>query len=188
MLMSTCVNLLPLLTEFRFVNDIPRWASLLSPHDRCLFAEIASHLWGIPIPTIMMDQGETKTFNRKKALTFLQFVVKKLVSTSGLFDHGCGSSSNGSYRLQSLRQRHFSQVNHWTAHESRLSLAEWHPLLESRGPGDLRQDVPGPLDPEENHLSVLARITTLMAGAIFGAILLYLCCKDSSRTPLLPPG
>lgn len=126
-----------------------------------------------------MDDGETKTFNRKNALVFLQSLVKELVSTSGLFDRSSGSSSSGSYRLQSLRQRHFSLMNPRKAPESLLSLAEWHPFPEPKVPRALHKDVPRPPDPDENHFSVLARITTLMAGAIFGAILIYLCCKTS---------
>lgn len=181
MLTFTGFNLLPLLTTTRFINDIPRWASLLSPDDQTLFFEITSHLWGVP--TISMDEKETNTFDREKALVFLQLLVKNLVTTSGLFEHGSGSSSSGSYRLQSLRQRHFSRTSRRDAHESKLSLAEWHPLPEPHTPGALHNDVPRPPDPEEKHFSILARITILMAGAIFGTILFYLCCKCSSRKP-----
>lgn len=129
-----------------------------------------------------MDQEGTNTFNREKTLVFLQLLVKMLVSTSGLFDHDSGSSSSGSYRLQTLRQRHSSPTNFRNEQESRRSLTEWDPFPEPQPPELVHIDVPRPPDPAEKHFSTLARITVLMAGAIFGAILFYLCCKNSSTT------
>ncbi|KAL6902628.1 ankyrin repeat-containing domain protein [Trichoderma evansii] len=167
-----------------FVNDIPRWAALLRPDDQRLFFEIASHLWGIPASTT--TQKEASNFARP--LMVLQYLVSHLVRTSGLFDHGFGNP-RGSYRLQTLRQQNLSVLRYNRSCERRLPLTEWHPL-PTQGPQEsLQTNNPSPPDPEEKQFSILARITMLMAGAIFSAILLYLCLSrygfSTLRLPIL---
>jgi hypothetical protein len=159
------------------VDDIPRWASLLSPEDRSLFCEIVSQLWGIPAESTNSEwEGP---FDRDEALSLLQELVNNLVRTSGLFDHESANSC-GTYRLQSLRKLTFSlNVNH--ASKERHSLAEWDPFPTPEVQSSLPSDIPKPPDPEVKQSMVLARITILMAGAIFGTILLYLCRKHSVR-------
>lgn len=158
----------------RFVDDIPRWASLLNSEDRSLFSEISSHLWGES--ATFMNQENFGHFDEKEALRKLQELVERLVGATRLFDHGSANTS-GTYRLYSLRQQHSSSVDDDYVFVKRRSLAEWDPLPPEVRKG-LHNDDPKPPDLEEKHqhFSILARITTLMAGAIFGAILLYLYC------------
>lgn len=160
------------------MDDIPRWASLLNPEDQNLFSEIASCLWGVPALFIHLEG--TDDFDRTRTLVLLQHLVEKLVSVSGLFDRG-SEGAFGSYRLHMLRQRHASSiVNGDHACEQRRSLDKWRPVSTPEVQGTLESDEPKPPDPEERHFSILARITVIMAGAIFGAIFLYLCCRYSS--------
>lgn len=117
---------------------------------------------------------------------FLQGLVNNLVSTSGLFDHGSESPCE-SYRLQTLRQEYVSGREYRDSGGKRLSLAEWCPLPTPEVQISLPSDEPKPPDPEKG-LIILARITVLMAGAIFGAILLYLCRRYSALLyPHCPP-
>ncbi|KAL7909800.1 ankyrin repeat-containing domain protein [Trichoderma velutinum] len=162
-----------------FINDIPRWASLVSPDDQPLFFEIASYLWGKPASKIAHEM----TDNFTRPLMFLQDVVNHLVRTSGLFDHGSGNS----YRLQTLQQQHLFGMRPILTYKRRLTLAEWHPLLKQAVQERPPTNTPKPPDPGWEELTILARITVLMAGAIFGAILLYLCLsRYGFSTPCLP--
>lgn len=102
---------------------------------------------------------------------FLQELVNNLVRISGLFDHGSGGSCDPG-RLQSLRQKHLS-ARRYTS-ETRLPLTEWRPSSAPEVQSSVHSDEPKPPD-ENGETSILARITVLMAGAIFGVILLYLC-------------
>ncbi|KAL7929514.1 hypothetical protein V8C35DRAFT_315454 [Trichoderma chlorosporum] len=172
-----------LYSKKEFVNDIPRWAALLSPDDQGLFLEIASYLWGIPASTIAPEKADSSP----GPLMLLQDLVSHLVRTYGLFQGGSGNSG-GSYRLQSLRkQMHPSARRRTYTCEKRPTLAEWHPL-----PTQAAQESPyviahKPPDPEDEEFSILARITVLMAGAIFGAVLLYLCLSRHGFSTLRLP-
>ncbi|KAK4060616.1 hypothetical protein Trihar35433_10024 [Trichoderma harzianum] len=162
-----------------FIDDIPRWASLLSSDDQRLFFEIASYLWGIPASTVPYEMADSLTTH----LMSLQDIVKYLVRTSGLFDYG----SENSYRLQTLRQQYPFGTSPTRTCERRLTLAEWHPLPKQEVQESPPTNVPKPPDPEEQEFSILARITVLMAGAIFGAILLYLCLSRYGFSTLCLP-
>lgn len=168
------------LTISRFVDDIPRWASLLSLDEQPLFFEIASHLWRFPLEFVCQEQRVT--FDREEALVMLQTLVNNLVNTSGLFENWSGRLG-GSYRLQTLRQRHLQATNASNTDEERIPLDSWRPSPKPEVAGDLHSNDPKPPDPEEKHFSILARITVLVAGAIFGAILLYLCRRSFRSTP-----
>ncbi|UKZ79048.1 hypothetical protein TrVFT333_006799, partial [Trichoderma virens FT-333] len=171
-------------TKKEFVDDIPRWAALLSPDDQRLFFEIASYLWGIPAATTAHEMADSLT----RPLMFLQNLVIYVVKTHGLFDHGPGNSC-GSYRLQALRQQYPFAMRHTHTCERRLTLAEWDPLPKQAAQESPHTNVLKPPDPEGEEFSILARITVLMAGAIFGAILLYLCLSrygfSTFRLPIL---
>ncbi|KAL7784712.1 hypothetical protein V8C43DRAFT_292004 [Trichoderma afarasin] len=162
-----------------FIDDIPRWASLLSPDDQPLFFEIASYLWGIPASTVGQDMTDSFT----RSLMSLQYIVKHLVRTSGLSDYGPGNS----YRLQTLRQQYLFDMHPTLTCEGRLTLAEWDPLAKQAVQGNTSTNAPKPPDPEAEESSILARITVLMAGAIFGAILLYLCLSRYGFSTLCLP-
>lgn len=166
------------LTISSFINDIPRWASLLSLQDQRLLDEIVLSIWGTTIPT----QQSGRSFTCAQTLEFLQELVGNLVRASRPVDHDPRSSwASGSYRLPALRKRHTSGKESDSPGEERLSLRKWKPfpsldILESAHVDRLEPSEPEPPEPEpEKELSVLARITVLMAGAIFGAIILYLC-------------
>lgn len=165
------------LTTSRFIDDIPRWGSLLTLNDQRLFGEIASLLWGARPSDDA--QGQSKPFKLDENLNFLQELVTNLVETSGLFDRASEGSESSS-RLQNLRQKYLSVRHYRDTRERRLSLAEWCPLPPREEQRSLHSDAPKPPDPGR-HLSVLSRITVLMAGAIFGAIFLYLCSEFSVR-------
>lgn len=171
------------LTSSRFVDDIPRWASLLSLDEQPLFFEIASHLWGVPLGLGGQEQGAT--FDRDEALNVLQALVNNLISTSGLFKDWSGNF-DGSFRLQSLRQRHLRETNARNVGEERIPLDLWRPSPKPEVAGNLHIGDPKPPDPEEKHFSILARITVLVAGAIFGAILLYLCRRSLDLSLSIP--
>ncbi|KKO97359.1 hypothetical protein THAR02_10535 [Trichoderma harzianum] len=81
-----------------FINDIPRWASLLSTDDRTLFFEVVSYLWGVSASTVAQEMADSFAH----PLMSLQDVDEHLVRASGLFDHGSGIP----YRLQTLRQQY----------------------------------------------------------------------------------
>ncbi|KAJ4860213.1 ankyrin repeats (3 copies) domain-containing protein [Trichoderma breve] len=162
-----------------FINDIPRWASLVSPDDRRLFFEIASYLWGIPASTVAYELADSLA----SPLMSLQDMVKHLVRTPGLFDLGSGNS----YRLQTLRQQYSFEMSPTNICERNPTLAEWHPLPKQTVQESPHTDAPKPPDPEWEELSILARITVLVAGAIFGVILLYLCLSRYGFSTLCLP-
>jgi hypothetical protein len=63
------------------------------------------------------------------------------------------------------------------------SLSQWHPMGGPPVRDKSEVDDPQPPDHTEKYLKDLSRVTILMAGAIFGAILLYLCreyCRSCS--------
>ncbi|KAL7810060.1 hypothetical protein V8C44DRAFT_333253 [Trichoderma aethiopicum] len=165
-----------------FVDDLPRWAALLSPDDRHFFFEIASCLWGTPASTTAYGRSD----NSVGTLRALQDLLSHLLETYGLYDQGAGESRR-SYRLQALRQQHLAVERRNHPHQKRrLTLAEWHPLPTQEVHESLHDHPPGPLKPQQEQLNILAPITFLMAGAIFGAILLYLClrCFHISSSPV----
>ncbi|KAL6791623.1 hypothetical protein J3E68DRAFT_43076 [Trichoderma sp. SZMC 28012] len=134
-----------------FIDDIPRWASLLSPDDQRLFFEIAFYLWGVPASTIAREMADSFA----RSLMSLQDIDEHLVRTSGLFDHGSGNS----YRLQTLRQQYLFGMTSTLTRERRLTSAGWDPLAKPTNQVNPPTNAP----------------KRLMAGAIFGVILLYLC-------------
>lgn len=152
------------------MDDIPRWATLLSPDDQSLLFEIAYYIWGVPVSTIAQEGAD----NFSRPLELLQLLVNRLVRACGLFDHG-SANSLGSYRLQTLRQQYFSTIRCGHTCERRLPLTKWCPSPTQGALGNLHINSSKPPDPEMEQSSILARITVFMAGAIFGVILLYLC-------------
>ncbi|KAK4071198.1 uncharacterized protein Triagg1_6229 [Trichoderma aggressivum f. europaeum] len=69
-----------------FIDDIPQWASLLSPDDQPLFFEIASHLWGIPIATISINQASDtreSTYQCPHAAQSRERVAQCVVTSDG---------------------------------------------------------------------------------------------------------
>lgn len=161
----------------RFVDDVQLWATLVDPGDQLLFKEISSHLWGQSSISIDRVIGGNFEETRHEALRKLKELVDDLVWMTGISDH-CSANMSGSYRLKSLRQRHFSSMDDDHSFVERRSLAEWDPWPPEVRSG-LHSDALKPPDPGEKdeHFSILKRITTLMAGAIFGVMLLFLCCK-----------
>lgn len=160
------------------MDDVPRWACLLTPEERPLFFEVASHLWEIPVRPV--SDGGTRTFNSEASLFLLQNLARTLVETSGLFETSPGSFW-GTYRLDTLRQSDPPSVNAGDEGMEILPDGQFRPLLTPKIPESVKTDhqkcdPPKPPDSESDRLDILARVTILIAGAIFGAILLYLCC------------
>lgn len=112
----------------------------------------------------------------------LKRLVSSVMRASGLFDHGSEHSS-GFYRLQSLRQRCIPEIHDTHAHEGEICSAERRPPPAPDIQETPRIKVPKPPDPEEGQLSPFDEIVYLFAGAIFGAILLFLYRKCSSTRP-----
>ncbi|KAF3075639.1 hypothetical protein CFAM422_001966 [Trichoderma lentiforme] len=163
-----------------FIDNIPRWASLLSPDDQHLFFEIASYLWGIPASTVAHEMADGFT----RPLMPLQDINERFVRTSGLSDYEFGNS----YRLQALRQQYLwgTSSDYTREWKEILTLAGWHPLLNPAVQESPPTNTPKPPNLEGEEFSILARITVLMTGAIFGAILFYLCLsRHGFSTPSL---
>lgn len=106
-----------------------------------------------------------------RPLMSLQNMVYHLVRTSGLFNHESGNS----HRLQTLRQQYHFETSSTHKCGRRCTLTEWDPVPKQAVQESPPTNALKPPDPEWEEFSILARITVLMAGAIFGAILLYLC-------------
>ncbi|KAL7957009.1 hypothetical protein V8C34DRAFT_286937 [Trichoderma compactum] len=149
-----------------FIDDIPRWASLLSPDDQHLFFEIASHLWGIPASTVaqVMD-----SFARP--LMSLQGIVEHLVRISGLSDHGSGNS----HQLQTLRQQYLFDARPTITCEKGPTLTEWNPLPKPAVQEIPPTNTPRPPDPEDcspsesSHLTALSPATTILSPLLITA-------------------
>lgn len=157
----------------RFVDDIPKWAALLNEEDQLLFLEIAEHLWCLP-PRVEI----APTPNTSSIWEDLKRLVDTLMRASGLFDHDFEHSSSRD-RLQFLRERHLSGMSPSHTYEGGPPLAEWRPPPAPDLQETPHTHIPEPPDPEAGSSSVLRDITYLMTGAIFGAILLFLCRKYS---------
>lgn len=157
----------------RFVNDIPKWAALLNEEDQLLFLEIAEHLWCLPPHVKIAPTPDTSSI-----LENFKRLVNSLMRASRLFDHGFKHSSSRD-RLQPLRQRHLAGISPGHTYEGDPLLAEWRPPPAPDLQETPHTNIPGPPDPEGGNSSILREITYLMTGAIFGAILLFLCRKYS---------
>lgn len=113
-------------------------------------------------------------------LQYFQELVSNLVSQHKPVDSVAMSSSLGGFRLQYLQQLHSP-----TAVCSPQKCNKVSPTVEPRPPDKLEvwqekcdRDALRAQN-SEMYLATLGRITVLMAGAIFGVILVYLCCKYS---------
>lgn len=104
------------------------------------------------------------------------------MSASGLFDHDSEHSSS-SYRLQSLRQQYIPEMRHIDAYEGEIGSAERRPPPAPNLQETPHINVPKPPDPEGGQLNAFDEIVYLFAGAIFGAILLFLYRKYFSMPP-----
>lgn len=164
----------------RFVSDIPKWAALLNEEDQLLFLEIAQHLWGLP----RVDITSVLTYDTSSIWEDLKRLVNSLMRASGLFDHELEQYSSRD-RLQPLRQRYLPGMSPSHTHEGDPPLAEWRPPPAPNLQETPHTNIPEPPDPEGEHVSILEDITYLVVGAIFGAILLFLCRKYSGM-PQLP--
>jgi hypothetical protein len=117
--------------------------------------------------------ADPERFPRLETLSLLQDLVHSLLRTSGLSDGGF-EINNVPHRLHVLRQRLGRHSNHASNMEG-SSLSQWHPMGGPPVRDKTEDDDPQPPDRTEKYLKDLSRVTLLMAGAIFGAILLYLC-------------
>jgi hypothetical protein len=105
-------------------------------------------------------------------------LVSNIVHQSGLSTCALINPLLGGYRLRSLQQYHFPNIADSPHARSNVETTVGPPPLDKREiwkekyHGDASE-----AQNSEQHFDVLGRITVLMAGAIFGVILLYLCRK-----------
>ncbi|KAF4462513.1 Ankyrin repeat domain-containing 52 [Fusarium albosuccineum] len=151
-----------------FVNDLHRWTVLVNPDEIPLFYEIVSCFWSLTPQAI-----DANGFSDAEARSFLQELVNNLVAKSGLFQSGYIGSS-GTHRLQSLRRRYSSTSHSALLPDSSESSVGSSVLGDPRAHDMPPIEDPKPPDPEQ-RLEAAMRVTFLMAGAIFGAILIFLC-------------
>ena len=105
---------------YRFIDDLDRWAALVSLDERDLFWEIASCLWGNRSSAATV--ADPDQFPHDEVLSFFQELVSNLVDKSGIFV-GAQIRSPGGYRLRYLRQ-HYSHILHPTNEPDSVSSAE----------------------------------------------------------------
>ncbi|KAF4964212.1 hypothetical protein FSARC_7846 [Fusarium sarcochroum] len=77
--------------------------------------------------------------------------------------------------LRSLRNRLLSRPPSSGVQDRGARLHQWHPIDQGEIQETFGKDEAEPPDPGDS-IRVIERITVLMAGAIFGAVLLFLCC------------
>lgn len=122
------------------------------------------------------------TLDFSRILEDLKRLVSSVMRASGLFNHDSEHSSSF-YRLQSLRQRCIPEMRHTHAYEGEFCSGERRPPPAP----DLQEtphiNVHKPPDPKGGQSSTFDEIVYLFAGAIFGAILLFLYRKYSSMPP-----
>lgn len=123
------------------------------------------------------------TLDSSSILEDLKRLVGSVMRASGLFDHDPGHSSSF-HRLQSQRKRCIPEIRNTHAEEGEFFSAERRPPPAPDIQETPHINVPKPPDPEGAQLSTFDEIVYLFAGAIFGAILLFLYRKCSS----MPPG
>lgn len=115
-----------------------------------------------------------------ETLVYFQELVGNIVHQSGSLFRPQGCSPFNSYRLRSLQSQH-----HCRTWEQPPEIEKNVPSPVEKAPPDKSPDIL-----EENctrdavqapspgqYFDVLRRISVLMAGAIFGIILLGLCCR-----------
>jgi len=148
---------------------------LIHSEEQPLFTEIASCLWG---RSWEVGGARSNQFSLEETLQYFQELVNNLVHQSGIFASDQMESSLGGYRLRSLQQHYSLTMAHSSQEYGNVAPTAVPPLLNKREiwKENFDKDASQAQDPEQ-HFDVLKRITILMAGAVFGVILLYLCCK-----------
>ena len=147
---------------------------LINSEEQPLFTEIVSCLWG---RSWALGGAGSNQFSVEEKLQYFQELVSNIVHPSGTFASDQMGSSLGGDRLRSLQQR-YSLTTASSPEYGNVAPTAGPPLL-SKGEiwkEKINKDASQAQNPEQ-YFDVLKRITVLMAGAIFGVILLYLCCK-----------
>lgn len=157
------------------MNDIGRWRALLRPEDQPLFTKIAYCLWS---DSWDISPPNPDSWPVPETLEFFQQLVSNLVQQSvGLVDDNLELPLGGG-RLYSLQQYYFQDTKN-NSLEADDVIPTIEPSIESKGKIWEKQ-----LDPDGSHeqrpdptWETIKWTTVLMAGAILGSILLYLCCQ-----------
>ncbi|KAF7181547.1 hypothetical protein CNMCM7691_000766 [Aspergillus felis] len=158
-------------SEQEFINDLPRWCNLVISEERPLFEEIVSCLWG----RSWEIGGAGSNQSSPETLQHFQELVSNLVNQCGQF-----TSIQMGTLLAGYRLRYFQQHSPIVAQSSRLC-KQAAPTVGQPPPGmpeiwkeKCDEDASQAQNPEQ-LFHVLSRISVLMAGAIFGVVLLGLC-------------
>jgi hypothetical protein len=123
-------------------------------------------------------RSKSNQFSLGEILSYFQDLVSNLVHQSGIFAINQIEQSLGGYRLTSLQQHYSFTMVHSSPECDNVAPTAEPPIPAKREIWKERydKDASQAQDPEQ-HFDVLNRITVLMAGAVFGAILLYMCCE-----------
>lgn len=148
---------------------------LINFEEQPLFTEITSCLWG---RSSELGGAGSNQFSLEKTLSYFQELVSNLVHQSGIFAIDQMEQPLGGYRLRSLQQYYSLTMAHPSQECSNVAPTVEPPIPAKREiwKEGIDKNASQSQDSEQ-HFDVLNRVTVLMAGAIFGAILLYLCCK-----------
>jgi hypothetical protein len=163
------------LTVCRFINDLRRWIGLVHAGKQPLFTEIASCLWGT---SWLTGEADPRRFSLGETLRHFQELVSNIVHQSGLSTSALINPLLGGCRLRSLRQHHFPNIADSSHARSNVETTVAPPPLDKQEiwKEKCHRDALEAQNSEQ-RFDLLRRITVLMAGAIFGVILLYLCRK-----------
>ena len=117
-------------------------------------------------------------FSLKETIQYFQGLVSNLVRKTEISLGDERMSQLGGYQLRFLQWNSFRTMTNPSQEYSKVEPTTEKPLLIKREiwkekcDGDILKT-----DESEQYFDVLARTTVLMAGAVFGVILLYLCCE-----------
>ena len=165
-----------------FIQDLPRWRFLLASEDeKCLFDEIVLGVWGSKPEPRAFDGDDAMAAN----LEYLQVLLSNLTSEthSLLGETGNGSDSDGGHNLSFLRQAgvesDYTPSNYGgVPHEANKIFG----VFEDPGPSGVEtigEQLWNSAPIEETSESQQSALM-VMAGAIFGIIILFLISKSDN--------
>ena len=166
-----------MLTIHRFVNDLDRWGSLISPEERPLYAEIVSAVWGKSFDPLTTSFAPPPT---EYALSYFQQLVANIISQTCVSRDIWGLLDYGGYRLRSMHKYYANTANCSISQEIDYAPRTEMLVHKKRKLWKEKYDegllLPGN---SEEHLVIQSKVEMLMAGAIFGVILFFLLRENS---------
>jgi hypothetical protein len=126
----------------------------------------------------LTGEADSKQFSLGETLQHFQELVSNIVHQPGLFAGALINPLLGGCRLRSLQQHYFANIADTSLACSNVATTVGPPPLDKHEIWKEKYHTDASQAPNsEPRFDVLRRITVLMAGAIFGVILLYLCRK-----------